>query len=89
VARAAFRTSGSRPDGLMRITLKKAYADGTVAVDMDPLPCRLATSVPPRFHTVKFTGVLAAASQWRPHIAPKPPAEPAAATDPRRRSATR
>ena len=25
-----------RPDGLVRITLKKAYADGTVAVDMDP-----------------------------------------------------
>jgi hypothetical protein len=26
-----------RPDGLVRITLKKAYSDGTVAVDMDPL----------------------------------------------------
>ena len=26
-----------RPDGLVRITLKKAYADGTSAVDMDPL----------------------------------------------------
>jgi hypothetical protein len=38
-----------RPDGLVRITLKQAYADGTVAVDMDPLSllCRLATSVPP------------------------------------------
>lgn len=28
-----------QPDGLVRITLKKAYADGTVAVDMDPLSC--------------------------------------------------
>jgi Putative transposase len=38
-----------RPDGLVRITLKKAYSDGTIAVDMDPLSllCRLATSVPP------------------------------------------
>jgi len=38
-----------RPDGLVRITLKKAYTDGTVAVDMDPLSllCRLATSVSP------------------------------------------
>ena len=38
-----------RPDGLVRITLKKAFTDGTVAVDMDPLSllCRLATSVPP------------------------------------------
>jgi inositol monophosphatase family protein len=35
-----------RPDGLVRITLKKAYADGTIAVDMDPLSllCRLATT---------------------------------------------
>ncbi len=33
-----------RPDGLVRITLKKAYADRTIAVDMDPLSllCRLA-----------------------------------------------
>jgi hypothetical protein len=38
-----------RPDGLVRIALKKAYADGTVALDMDPLSllCRLATSVLP------------------------------------------
>ena len=51
---------------------------------MDPLSllCRLATSVPPpRFHTVRYAGVLAAASPWRPRIAPKPPTEePAAAT---------
>ena len=75
-----------RPDGLVRITLKKAYADGTVAVDMDPLSllCRLATSVPPpRFHTVKYAGVLAPASTWRSRIAPKPPSEDATpATEP-------
>jgi hypothetical protein len=44
---------------LVRITLKRAYADGTVAVEMDPLSllCRLATSLPPpRFHTVKAGG---------------------------------
>ena len=68
----------------MRITLKKAYSDGTVAVDMDPLSllCRLATSVPPpRFHTVRYAGVLAGASPWRPRLAPKPPTpEPAAAS---------
>jgi hypothetical protein len=49
-----------QPDGLVRITLKKAYADGTVAVDMDPLSLlrRLATSVPlPRFHTIHYAGV--------------------------------
>jgi hypothetical protein len=54
------------------LALKRAYADGTVAVDMDPLSllCRLATSVPPpRFHTVKYAGVLAAACPWRIRIA--------------------
>ena len=63
-----------RPDGLVRIALKRAYSDGTVAVDMDPLSllCRLATSVPPpRFHTVKYAGVLAPASAWRARIAPR------------------
>jgi hypothetical protein len=62
-------------DGRVRITLKKAYADGTVAVDMDPLwlLCRLATSVPPpRFHTIHYAGVLAPASQWRSRLAPAP-----------------
>ena len=65
-----------RPDGLVRITLKKAYADGTVAVDMDPLSllCRLATSVPlPRFHTIHYAGVLAAASPWRSRLTPPLP----------------
>jgi len=68
----------------VRIILKKAYSDGTVAVDMDSLSllCRLATSVPPpRFHTVRYAGVLAGASPWRPRIAPiARPQEPAAAT---------
>ena len=65
-----------QPDGLVRITLKKAYRDGTVAVDMDPLSllCRLATSVPPpRFHTIHYAGVLAAASPWRPRLTPPSP----------------
>jgi hypothetical protein len=48
---------------------------------MDPLSllCRLATSVPPpRFHTVKYSGVLAPASTWRSRVAPRTaPAEAA------------
>ncbi len=63
-----------RPDGLVRILLKKAWADGTLAVDMDPvsLLCRLAASVPPpRFHTVRYAGVLAPASRWRARLVPE------------------
>jgi hypothetical protein len=62
-------------DGLVRLSLKRAFADGTIAVDMDPLSflCRLATSVaPPRFDTVKYAGVLASASPWRKRIGPAP-----------------
>jgi len=65
-----------QPNGLVRLTLKKAYADGTVAVDMDPLSllCRLATSVPlPRFHTIHYAGILAAASPWRSRLTPSLP----------------
>ncbi len=74
-----------KPGGLVRITLKRAYQDGTVAVEVDPLSllCRLATSVPPpRFHTVKYAGVLAPASPWRKAVAPatKDPAIPESAT---------
>jgi hypothetical protein len=52
----------SQKEGLVAITLKRAYADGTVAVVMDPLSllCRLAMSVPPpHYHIVKYAGVLA------------------------------
>jgi hypothetical protein len=76
-----------RSDGLVRITLKKAYTDGTIAVDMDPLSllCRLASSVPPaRFHTVKYAGVLAPASPWRSRLAPQPPQAPAESDEPGR-----
>ncbi len=69
----------------MRVALKRAYADGTVAVDTDPLSllCRLAASVPPpRYHTVKYAGVLASASRLRARIAPVRPAEIPAAPGP-------
>jgi hypothetical protein len=69
----------------MRITLKKPYSDGTVAVDMDPLSLLnwLATRVPPKhFHTVRCAGVLAGASTWRPRITPAPPEVPAARGEP-------
>jgi Putative transposase len=61
-------------DGLVRITPKRAFSDGTVAIDLAPLSLlsRLAAAVPyPRLHTVRFSGVLASASKLRAKIAPK------------------
>jgi hypothetical protein len=68
------------PEGLVRIALKRPFADGTVAVDLDPvsLLCRLAAAVPPpKLHTVHYAGVLAPASKLRSRIIPKPPVAPA------------
>ena len=64
--------------GLVRIELRRPFGDGTVAVDMDPLSllCRLAAAVPPpRFNTVRYAGVLAPASRWRPLVVPPPPTD--------------
>ncbi len=76
-----------RPDGLVRIILKKAYSDGTLAVDMDPLSllCRLATSVPPpRLHTVRYVrfrgcsrpGASGERGSRRRRPRPRPPTSP-------------
>ena len=65
------------PDGLVRIALKRPFADGTFAVDLDPLSLlsRLAASVPAKgTHTVRYAGVLASASKVRRRIVPKPAA---------------
>lgn len=64
------------PEGLVRIALKKPFSDGTFAVDLEPLSLltRLCASVPPpRFHTVRYAGVLASASKLRPRILPEAP----------------
>ena len=64
-------------EGLVRIALKKPWSDGTTAVEMDPLSllCRLAASVPPpRFHTVRYSGVIAGASKLRSRVVPTPKA---------------
>ena len=63
-------------NGLVRILLKRAFSDGTTAIDLDPLSllCRLAASVPPpRAHRVHYSGVLAAAHRWRSRVVPPPP----------------
>jgi hypothetical protein len=65
------------PGDLVRIQLRRPFRDGTFAVDLDPLSllCRLAAAVPPpRFHVVRYAGVLASASKLRPAIVPPLPA---------------
>ena len=73
------------PDGLAspagdhearRIRLRRPFRDGTVAIDLDPLSllCRLAAAVPPpKFHTLRYAGVLAAAHKLRPLVVPPAP----------------
>ena len=71
-------------DGLVRITLERAFNDGTFAIDLDPLSLLsrrhaaeacLAASVPaPGFNTVRYGGVLAPAARWRPLVIPPLPA---------------
>jgi hypothetical protein len=64
--------------------LKRAYADGTVAVEMDPLSllCRLATSVPPpRFTRSNTRGSWRPRSTWRSRVAPTPPKAPVETAD--------
>lgn len=73
-------------DELVRIHLRHPFADGTTAVDLDPLSLlvRLATSVPPPlFNTIRYGGVLAPAARWRSLVVPPPsePAEPPAGGD--------
>lgn len=71
-------------DGKVRIGLKREFSDGTYAIDLDPLALlfRLAATVPaPRFHTVRYAGVLASSASLRPRIIP-PPAPPPAASEP-------
>ena len=62
--------------GRVRLRLKRAFSDGTWALEMDELSlvARLAALVPPPWQNqVRYSGVLSPASQWRARIVPKPP----------------
>jgi hypothetical protein len=71
------------PEGLVRLTLKRPFRDGTWAVEMDPLAflCRLAAAIPPpRQHQIRYAGVLAPHAKWRALVVPRPPAETSGTT---------
>ena len=64
-----------QPDGRVRLGLKAPWADGTTAVVFTPLDfiARLCAAIPPpRFHRVRFHGVLAPHCTLRPKVAQGP-----------------
>ncbi|MBZ5495078.1 MAG: transposase [Acidobacteriia bacterium] len=61
------------PDGRLLYHLKRRWRDGTTHVIFEPLELlrKLAALVPPpRFHLVRYSGILAPAAAWRPLIIP-------------------
>jgi hypothetical protein len=74
-------------DGRIRLGLRKPWSDGTSAFVLSPqdLIARLCAAVPPpRFHLLRFHGVLAAASALRPLVVPRhePDTDALPATEP-------
>ena len=71
--------------GRVRLRLKRPFSDGTWAVEMDELSlvARLAALVPPPWQNqLRYSGVLASASQWRSRVVPQPPPPPPEASTP-------
>ncbi|MCP4239275.1 MAG: hypothetical protein GY772_01825, partial [bacterium] len=63
------------PAGLVRLTFKRAWSDGTAGLTFTPLEFveRLAALVPPpRAHLIHYHGVLAGRSAWRREVVPNP-----------------
>jgi hypothetical protein len=70
-------------DGRLCYRLKHRWRDGTTHIVLDPIDLleRLATFVPsPRFHMVRYNGILAPCASWRDHVVPQ--VAPAAMPDP-------
>jgi hypothetical protein len=66
-------------DGRIRVAFKKAWSDGTSAAVLSPMDfmARLIALVPPpRFHLLRYAGVLAPHSRHRKAVVPSPPIEP-------------
>jgi hypothetical protein len=61
-------------DGRLCYRLKHRWRDGTTHIVLDPVDLleRLATFVPPpRFHMVRYHGILAPCASWRDHVVPQ------------------
>jgi hypothetical protein len=65
-----------RPDGTLLLEFKKAWKDGTRALVLSPddLLVRLCAAIaPPRFHMLRYFGVLSSHSAFRSRVVPEPP----------------
>jgi len=63
-------------DGRLCYRLKRRWRDGTTQIVLEPVALleRLALSIPPpRFHLVRYHGILAPCASWRDHIVPGAP----------------
>ena len=77
VARFGLGLSHTRLEQWLRLRSNSAVTQARRKDTTWSLLTRLATSVPPpRFHTVRYSGVLAGASRWRPDITPQAPQAP-------------
>jgi Putative transposase/Transposase zinc-binding domain len=73
------------PDGSLELRLKHAWKDGTRAVVLEPddLLVRLVAAVPPpRWHLLRYFGVLSSHSRLRRQVVPHPPVDPTATAPP-------
>jgi hypothetical protein len=74
-----------RSDGKLELTFKKPWRDGTHALVLEPddLIARLVAAVPPpRFHTLRYFGVLSSHSSRRGLVVPTAPPDPSATKSP-------
>ncbi len=65
--------------GRVRYKLRRAWRDGTTAIEFDPLTfiARLAALIPrPGVHLLTYHGLLAPAASYRDRVLPDPPEEP-------------
>lgn len=72
-------------DGRLELRLKHPWRDGTGAILLEPddLMVRLVAAVPPpRFHLLRYFGVLSSHSSLRREVVPHPPADPSATAPP-------
>ena len=68
-----------RPDGRIELTFKSTWRDGTRAIVFEPhdILTRLVAAVPPpRFHLLRYFGVLSSHSSLRAEVVPEPLVDP-------------